>query len=386
MKNICIISFSSIETDRRVKREIFAAMNYFEVTVIGYGNWTPPKNVIFHKLTKTKKISLKQFFYYIFLILGKISPLFYEKAYWVKPEYRKALEILKNNKFDIIHANDWDSLPVSAIGFKYMENKIIFDAHEFTPAQNENNLLIKFFIKPYKEFLLKKYFSKSMKFITVGRYISDLYKDFLGVKESIIILNVADYVRANFHNTSNNLINIIYHGIATPGRNIESIIELLNYLDNRFVINLMLLPGPFIRYYNNLIQKYSKKYEGRLIFHEPVPDNEIISKINAFDIGIPLLIASQKNNYYALPNKFFDYIIAGLCVVVTPLPSMAEFVIKGNIGIISKNFDLYSIAQDINKLTPAEIDRFKRNSLKYAKQMNSKKEMEKLINVYFSVM
>lgn len=49
---ICILSFSPIAIDRRVLREIKAASDQFEITVIGYGNWQPPDYVNYIELKK----------------------------------------------------------------------------------------------------------------------------------------------------------------------------------------------------------------------------------------------------------------------------------------------------------------------------------------------
>ena len=113
-KRICIISFSNIEKDIRVQREIEMARMHFEVTVLGYGAWEPYDNVRYLQMLKTPRTKIYLVLYACKLILGRVFPKIYNAVYWGKKEYEIALALLKESDFDLVHANDWDSLPVAA--------------------------------------------------------------------------------------------------------------------------------------------------------------------------------------------------------------------------------------------------------------------------------
>ena len=143
-----------------------------------------------------------------------------------------------------------------------------------------------------------------------------------------------------------------------------------------------------------LVERHDKKYvrflkrfaqkraPGRVVFIPSVDEVKVLDAINAFDIGLPFLKASQKNIFNALPNKFFQYIMAGLAIIVPPLPAMAELINREEIGCVAQSEEPKIVANMLNKLESERIDAYKRNSLGLAKRMNAEIEMDKLLTMY----
>ena len=139
------------------------------------------------------------------------------------------------------------------------------------------------------------------------------------------------------------------------------------------------------KYVPNLKKLAQKIAPEKVIFIPPVDPDKIIDEICAFDIGLPLLKASQKSYLHALPNKFFHYIMAGLAIIVPPLPAMAEIVNQYEIGKVSKTQSPKSVALLLNSLTTKEIRRYKQNALEAAKTFNAENEMKKLERIYINI-
>jgi len=383
-KNICILSFSPIAIDRRVRREIIAANDQFNITLIGYGNWQPPDYVNYIELEKNKR-NLLFFIRYVFLlILGRFHRSFYEYAFWIKKEYKSALRFILEGDFDIIHANDWDSLPVAAKAKKNNSIKILFDAHEYSPEQGADTFFGKILIKPYRIYLFNQYLKRADKVITVSPGVQDLYYQHFGIKSDLII-NVSAYKQFHLSSTGKNRLSIIHHGIAVKGRCIEEMIQMISFTDERFTLYLMLVERADKKYIPNLKKLAQKIAPDKVIFIPPVDPDKILDEICAFDIGLPLLKASQKSYLHSLPNKFFHYIMAGLAIIVPPLPAMAEIINQYEIGKVSKTQSPKSVALLLNSLTTKEIRRYKQNALKAAKTFNAENEMKKLERIYIDI-
>lgn len=384
-KKICILSFSDIKNDIRILREIQMASKHYKVTVIGYGAWEPRKNVEFVQLDKNPRDVLYLILYASKLILGRFFPKFYDRSFWGKKEYGIACKMLRERDFDLVHANDWDSLPVAVEAARISDFRLLFDAHEFSPAQEAYHLFGKLFIKPYRDYLLRKYLIEADKVITVSSGLQDLHSKYYNV-ESDLIMNAASYKQFDRSQTDENKISIIHHGIATKGRYIEEMIKMISLADKRFVLYLMLVETHDRKYVSNLKKIANRIASGRVVFLPPVKPNEVLDAVSAYDIGLPLLKASQRSYFYALPNKFFHYIMAGLAIIVPPLPCMAEIIKKENIGEIAPSTDPRNVANTLNSLDVGTINKFKKNSLKLAKQMNAEIEMEKLHSIYKELM
>ena len=179
-------------------------------------------------------------------------------------------------------------------------------------------------------------------------------------------------------------IKLIYHGMASKERGIEKMIEIMEYLDSRFTLDLMLVKTADEEYYKNLESQVSQAKNTRII--PIVPFEEIIPFTSQYDIGFYILQPTNFNGYNALPNKFFEFIQARLAIAIGPSPEMAKLVQQYHLGIISKDFTPKSMAESLNKLTKEEILQYKENSNKAAKILNAQNEGEKLLKIVEEVL
>jgi glycosyltransferase involved in cell wall biosynthesis len=377
---VCILSFSQIARDSRILREIELARQHFLVDVIGYGDWQPPAGVNFIQVPRNHRSLWFLVRYFSLLVLGRFFSRFYESAFWLKAEYAAANRLIAENHYDLIHANDWDALPVAVQGNQNKQTKVLFDAHEFSPEQESDKLVWRMSVKLYKTFLLKRNITKADKVITVSSGIAALYKKRFQI-DCNLVMNARPYEKVAFK-PAGEMINLVHHGFANPGRQLEKMIQMIPLLDPRYVLNLMLVGGQNERYLDKLKEFALKIAHGRVKFVDPVSPDAILLVINQFDLGIPFLSAPNLNILYSLPNKFFDFIMAGLGVVVPPLPSMVQVVNQYAIGQVAASQSPEDMAALLNSLTADDINRFKRNSLELAKTFNAENEMKKLLHIY----
>ncbi len=315
MKSILIISFSNLKSDPRVYRQIMFLKDKFKITTIGYENpeiegveflKVVPKNSFCAKINSAWILTFRNF----------------EKYYRFKYDFSEVLSGLKNSKFDLIIANDVDTLPFA---FKIKGNaKILFDAHEYSPREFENSFKWRFFFQKYKIFLCNKYINKVDCMTTVCDGIAKEYEKNFGVK-STIITNAPFYEDLKPSEVDENKIKIIHHGGAIKARNIEKMIDLADYLDDRFTLYFMLVPTK--PDYYEYLKNYAEKKKN-VIFLETVKMSDISKKLNDFDIGVYILNPNSFNNLNALPNKLFEFIQARLMLAIGPSPEMAKIVKK----------------------------------------------------------
>jgi len=77
----------------------------------------------------------------------------------------------------------------------------------------------------------------------------------------------------------------------------------------------------------------------RIHFLEPVPPDEVRRVIASADIGITMLEDICLNHRYALPNKLFDYIHAGLPVLGSDLDEVRRIIRRYDIGMTTDATD-----------------------------------------------
>ena len=188
-----------------------------------------------------------------------------------------------------------------------------------------------------------------------------------------------DFTSFVSHYIDKNHIKIIHHGYASPDRCIEIMIETMDYVDNRFSLDLMLVANWNLEYYEELKAMAQNRNNVRII--PPVAFEEIVPFSSQYDIGMFLVPPTTYNLQMCLPNKFFEFIQARLALAIGPSPEMAKYLKAYDLGIVAPNFTPQSMAESLNALTKEQILIYKENANKAAEILNATKEGEKLLNI-----
>lgn len=286
---------------------------------------------------------------------------------------------LINNKYDLIIC---ENIELIYLAFKLMSfnTKIMIDLREYFPTHFNNNVSWRLRKKEYYNYLLNKYVSKTNIILTVSDGIAKEYKNKYNLDcETYLSLpdkqNDKSEIRDKY-----DVIKIVHHGIASPNRNLESMIYMMDYLDeNKYELDLYL-----VKLNNSCFHDLVKLSENKRNVNilEPVNYANINKMLSNYDIGLYLLKDNSFNHKYALPNKLFEFIQAGLCLAFSPIYESANLINKYNVGIVSDNYEAENIANKIRKISDTKLNEYKRNSRNAAEILNSEnnnKTMEAII-------
>lgn len=210
---------------------------------------------------------------------------------------------------------------------------------------------------------LSKVCSPSDRLSTINRTFIALYRKYMNKSQKIHAIMNCPSVSAvpKGEPADPRRIRLVHHGIAAQQRKLERMIDCLRFLDDRFELHFYLTtPAPDCEKYLNYLRSYRNQLtDRRLFFHQPVSKHALQSVLSAYDAGFYLLPNTSINTRHALHNKFFDFIHAGLCVVVSPNPDMAEIVRSSGFGIVVSSGNPSIAARRINKLSPSDIIGYK---------------------------
>jgi hypothetical protein len=368
-KVVLILSYSNVNIDPRIQIQIEALEMHFDLIVCGIevSNRRDLRGI---KLSIPENGTMKKAVNLLKIVTGRT-----ESYYW-NMQRKKDFQNLFKLDFDSIIANDLDALPL-AVHLSNKKNKpVVFDAHEYYPGTlHEINLGI-FHKKIVIPQLCKSYLKEAKFITTVSEGVRNLYRKRFNV-DSRIITNAPSYCNFEITPSLSGKIRLVHHGAAIPSRRIEGMIKLFNYLDERFTLDLFLVYSRSHKNYYEMLRKLANNYKGRVNVNEPVKFDEMIRKLNQFDIGLYILPPRNLNSKFSLPNKFFEFIQARLAICIGPSIEMKAYVIKYNLGVVAEDYDPFTISQKLNNLSSSQIDSFKKQSHKYAKELSS--EPNKLI-------
>jgi hypothetical protein len=381
-KKALVLVFSNLKHDARVSRQVKFLTRQFEVTVAAFDaeKTSDYSHIKIHQtpLTFTTKLRLG-----FWLLLRQ-----YKLAYNAFHAYSELTQQLKINSWDLIVANDTDALPMAFEIKGQSTAKVIFDAHEYSPRHFENKLTWRIFFQPFYIDLCRSYIPKVDGMLTVGKGLAREYEQNFG-KAPTIITNATRYFDIEPKIPESNKIKLVHHGIANPSRRLELMYDMMQSLDDRFTLDLILMTSDFAsagtkHYIEKLKADFQK--DPRIKILPSVKSQDVVPTINQYDIGVFLLPPVNFNYENTLPNKLFDFIQARLAIAIGPTPEMAEIVKQYDIGIVSKTFDPMDLAAELSKLTHEKLNQFKRNAGLAANEQCAEKNeeiMQGVINQLF---
>lgn len=367
MKKILILAYSDLNHDARVARQINFLSDKYQLTIACFDSPKDWKHEVF-RIKRIKPGLFQKAIGSIFLLTG-----LFESAYKVIYDFPMLRKQLESRTFDLIIANDIESLPL-AFKIKKTE-KILFDAHEFAPRHFEDKLVWRIFFQRFNKYLCKKYLPMVDQMITVGSGLANEYATHYPVKP-IVVTNANYYTNLTPAPVNEKKIRLIHHGAANPSRQLEIMIEMMNYLDDRFTLDLMLLtPSIANKKTRSYLDSLKELIKGnpKITIVPPVKSSEVVNFIHPYDMGIFLLPPINFNYANTLPNKLFDFIQARLAIGIGPTPEMASLVNTHQLGVVADDFTPQALAQKINSLTATEISFFKQQANNAALELSAEK-------------
>lgn len=287
------------------------------------------------------------------------------------------------NTADIIHCHDIDVLPIGVLIkiISFGRKKIVYDAHEYETERNGIKGWIQTVFRIVERICIK--FVDEV--ITVSDSIANEYVRLYSIKKPTIVLNIPtvykvdnkkDLFRKKFNIPKSSII-FLYQGGIFKRRGIEELLTAFKNVEKNKVIVFM-GDGNL----TNKVKEASKEYKN-IFYHEAVDKDVLLEHTSSADIGFLILDTTCLSYYYASPNKFFEYIHAGIPVIISDLYDMKKILSKYKNGLVLENTSL--LQKLISSQTKESINKMKKNIPTLQKMYTWGKQEIKLIKLYKSL-
>ena len=176
---------------------------------------------------------------------------------------------------------------------------------------------------------------------------------------------------------------VVYAGSMTSRRRLSVVVEALVQLP---AVHLALVVSPTNKFVEQTVDVAAELgVTDRVHVVPKVPPESLVGFLSEADVGVHPL-ARYPNADVALPNKLFEYLHAGLPVVVSDCPAMADFVRRHDLGEVAGTDDAPSWAGGIERALGAARSG-RTDELEALKQEWSwDRQSEALIGVYRQVL
>jgi glycosyltransferase involved in cell wall biosynthesis len=214
--------------------------------------------------------------------------------------------------YEIVHAHDLDTLPAGWIIARRHQARLVYDAHELYTGFDRNPPRLWLKVVSWLEGALAR---RADAIVTVSDAIADeLVRRHRLARRPFVVLNVPELHEVELEPHQGPL-RAIYQAAVGPGRHLADLPD-----------------TPGVEVSARVLGASSAPPHVRLL--EPVATDHLVDALAEFDVGLVIDRPETDNARLALPNKLFEYLMAGLAVAVPNAPAMAELVEREGVGVV----------------------------------------------------
>lgn len=369
-KKILVSVINDLSSDQRVHRSCLTLQKAgYEVVLIGRRYKNSPD-------LAPRPYSCKRMH-----LLFRKGPIFYK-------EYNLRLFfLLLFNKADVLFSNDLDTLLPNYLVSRLKRKKLIYDSHELFTELPEliGRPLVKYFWTKLEKFM----FPRLENIITVNQSIATIFAE--KYKKKIqVIRNIPLKSQIEITKTKEDLgfepsdfLLILQGAGINMHRGAEEALEAMKYV---FGAKLLIIGGGDV--FEELKRKrIAFKLEDKVQIIDKLPYKDLMQYTAIADLGLSLDKDTNLNYRFSLPNKVFDYINAGIPILVSRLPELLNLVETYHLGGSIRNIRPQCIADKINavKANPKFLEEWKKNIIEAQKELNWDLEEEKYLSFLKSI-
>lgn len=294
--------------------------------------------------------------------------------------YSSVIRFILPKRVKCINVHSLSSLPLGVFIKLIKRCKLVYDTHELETETNSLTGLRKKIAK-----IVERLFINNVDHIfVVTESIAKWYEENYNIIRPTVVLNVPtlsekvkfNLFREKFLINSNQLI-MIYQGDLSHGRGVDILLDAFLSRKNDDVVIVFMGDGQLKK---NIVNASEKCKE--IFYHEFVDTKDVIKYTSSADIGVSLIENTCLSYYYCLPNKLFEYAMAGLPMIVSNVYEMKKIVDEYEMGIVTTGIDVVSFNDAVTDMLQRNIAIYRENSRKVAEENSWEKQEIKLHCVY----
>lgn len=240
-------------------------------------------------------------------------------------------------KADVLHCNDLNALVVGCFCKLLRPSlKIVYDSHEFAindvPGESKLSIRLKYML----ERCLIRF---PVAVINVSDSIAVEYSTLYKIQKPSLVMNCPPYVEQPRTDRLRAALGLapdqklfLYQGALSNGRGVNVMLDAFAAQSDASNVLVCMGYGPME---DEVRQKAGDSKN--VFFHPAVAPDVLLQYTASADYGISFTEDTCLNNRYCLPNKLFEYLMAGIPVIVSNLVEMKSLVLREQVGVAAES-------------------------------------------------
>jgi glycosyltransferase involved in cell wall biosynthesis len=228
---------------------------------------------------------------------------------------------------DVVHANDLDTLAAGWLLARRSRARLVYDAHE---------LYSEFDVDPprlYRRVALAlegTLARRASAVVTVSDTLADELAARLRLRDRpLVVLNVPSGVAARDTPAHDGALRAVYQGSFGTGRPFARLLAAARLAPGvRFTVRAVRVDRAALER-----EVTAQGLAGRVEIADQLPPDEAFAALAGHDVGVIFDAPVTLNGELSLPNKLFEYLAAGLAVVVPRLRELGRLVEEDRVGL-----------------------------------------------------
>lgn len=273
------------------------------------------------------------------------GPVFFARV------HRLFKQIARQIPARVYHASDLYTLPALHAAAQRHGGRLVYDARELYPfvAATAGRPWVQWFW----QIVEGRHLRHADAVFTVSDSIADRLAQTYGVARPTVLYNVpphravvdSGYLRAQTRVAPDTVV-LLHQGQIQQGRGCALLADAMR--DVRGAVLVFLGGGPL----KPTLQQHvaTAHLDDRVRFLDPVPPDALLPVTASADVGITLLEDTCLNHRFALPNKLFEYLMAGLPVLASDLPEIRSVVESFAVGCLVDPADRAALVKTLQRM------------------------------------
>lgn len=365
---ICDIVRNSVWYDPRVIKQIDEYYNNgFDLYIVGEEDGKYKEDEVSRLRGIVKLVMLKEKYK---IRRHKLDTL--RKEIYLHKEYVKKIVECKP---DIIHANDLNALIPAYFAAKKIKCKIIYDSHEICTENIGLSSFKKTLLKVIERVIIKRVDLVVCVSNAAAEYIAQIYN----MPKPLVVTNCTNKQLIDESIVKSDKFEVLNHGQFYEGRGYELMVDAAKLTCND---NICYVLRGYGKLETKLRQSVIDNNLSNVKFAPPVKTRELITYAKKSSIGLAITLPINLNFKVSVSNKIFEYLAAGLPVIMSDIPEHRYLNEKYNFGIVLKENSPEALNEAVEILYNNKelYDMYAKNAQTTANELNWETEFKKLVD------